>query len=946
MKKIAATLVLLTTAVVAFAGGGAEDTPQVDAGSDETAYISPSESAGTQDVLTIPVTVSTAEGRNNDVIVAYQVEIRDESENLIWSESAADESEQPGFFGRLMENLGLRDRQTTVVIPEATSWDGTFQGSDQGADGAPVPDGQYTYVLTATDNREMTATSEPRTVVVDNTPPTASAAVDFTVFSPNDDGMRDTVTLTQQTSDELEWTGRITSGDETIFETTWGGTADESFVWDGRNLAATAVEDGEYTYTLTATDQAGNTGAIDPITVTVDTAERPLEIAASRPAFSPNGDGLGDTLSLTFGGPSLVRLESAVVSVADSSGDEVGSVEVGGMIADEVILTGFLDQAGSRRAPEGQYAISVTARYGNGTVVSAGPVSVEVDVTPPAGSVSVSSNVFSPEGDGLKDTITINHDAGDDATWTGRIYIAGGAVLETIPLGSSVPATVVWDGNDLDGNPVPDDTYSYSLIGADAAGNQTQTNEIRVRVDRRETLAELLVDREYFSPNGDGEGDLVVVTPELSLPTGVESYEIDLLNADGERLVTFSGLGNPPPTFEWNGTDENGELLPEGGYVGVADLVYEKGNEVQAITPLVTIDNTIPQVSLRASANRITPDGDGLDEEITFIPFVDPIAEIVRYTGQIQALDGTVVAEITGVRPGGAAVWDGTRSNGQVVPDGSYIATLEVEHRNGTTRRSQTGSIALGTGIDDDGAAVALRFTPQIFSPDGDGIDDTVNVTLAIRDASAISEWSVTVRDPDGEVFYEYTGDESVVRSFDWDGVNDAGERVAMATDYTVEYQVTDAMGNVTEGNEILTVDILTVERFGMRKIDLPDIIFEGYTTRYLNWNKELSERNVEVLDRIGRMLQKFPEYRVALHGHAVSVLYYDEALSDLEQDQTLIPLSEGRTATILDAMGMRGVDEGRFSREWWGKLRPLIPFDDLEGRFVNRRVEFYLFRN
>ena len=945
MRKLGIALVLLLAATAAFAGGGAEVTPQVTVGNEDTIYISPAESAGTQDSLSIPITVATAEGRNNDVITAYVIEINDASGNLIWSETAIDETEAPGFFGRLLQNLGLQERASTVVIPESTEWDGTYLGSDQGADGATVADGEYTYTLTATDNREMTATSEPQTVVVDNTAPTATASVDFDVFSPNGDDQRDTVTLTQETSSETLWTGTITLDGETIYEVTWSGTVDEEFTWNGRNLADTDVDDGDYVYTLTATDEAGNTGEIDPLTVTVDTADRPLALESSSPAFSPNGDGSKDTVALTFGEASLLRLESALISVTDEDGSDVGSVEVGDAIGGAVNLSGFLDQAQTRRAPEGVYNVSVTATYGNGTVVSAGPIAIEVDVTAPSGSVMVTESVFSPEGDGLKDTVTIMHDLSTDASWTGYVYVAGGAVLETLQLGSDVPSAVVWDGNDLVGNPIPDGTYSYSLIGTDEAGNQFETNQIRVGIDRRPTTVDIAVDREFFSPNGDDQGDVVVVTPQLSVPSGVETFSVQLLDSSGDTLATLAGTGDLPREFVWDGAGADGETLPEGGYIGVLELVYRKGNEVQAVTPLVTIDYTIPQVAIRESSNRITPNGDGVDEEITFIPLVDPVAEIVRFTGKIRALDGTVISEVSGTVPRGTAFWDGTSTSGQTAPDGAYVATLEVEHRNGTIREAATGTIALGTIDDSDAPAVALRFAPQIFSPDGDGVDDTVTVTVNAVDASPIADWSIVVRDLSGGVFYEYAGGNDPTRSFEWNGLNDAGDRVEMATDYVVEYEVTDVMGNVATGSEILTVDILTVERFGMRKIDLPDIIFEGYTTRYLNWNKDLSEQNVIVLDRIGAMLQKFPQYQIELHGHAVSVLYYDEELSDLEHVQTLIPLSEGRSATILDAMEMRGIDTARFEREWWGKLRPLVPFSDLEGRFINRRVEFYLIR-
>jgi hypothetical protein len=268
-----------------------------------------------------------------------------------------------------------------------------------------------------------------------------------------------------------------------------------------------------------------------------------------------------------------------------------------------------------------------------------------------------------------------------------------------------------------------------------------------------------------------------------------------------------------------------------------------------------------------------------------------------------------------------------------------------VEHRNGTTRRAQTGSIALGTVEDTTPPDVALTLTPELFSPDGDGMADTVLVEISVTDQSPIASWEIGVVEPDGDVFYGYAGDGDPTGSFRWDGVNDAGQLVSSAIDYRVTYEVTDAVGNTARGHEVLTTDILTEERFGMRRILVDDIIFEGYTTHYLNWNKDLSERNVLSLDMLAAMLLRFPQYDVELHGHAVSVLYYDAEESDREHEEVLMPLSRGRVETIRDALVERGVDSSRLSLEWWGKLRPLVPFDDIEGRYVDRRVEFYLVR-
>ena len=797
MRRIVVVVVLALVATVAYAGGQPEG-PQVGAGTEDISYISPDASPGVQDELTIPISVGEIAG--NNVVVAYQLEVRNAENEVVWLESAVDESEAPGFFGSLLQNLGLQQRQTTVEIPETTSWDGGYQGSTVGRDGQRlVPDGEYTYVLTVSDSREVTATSEEKTVVVDNTPPEASATVNYDYLLAR---RRWTTRGTDHLTTGYERRGRMGRGrsrrrrrcglrcelepDEPTNVRTW----------NGRNLADTEVDDGEYTYTLechrsSRATTARSTRSSLPWTPPTP-CDRDLGCDTDR-AFSPNGDGIQDTVSLSFGNPSVELLQSAVITVTDERGRAVGSVDIGDQIAGTVVLTGHVDEQRSRIAPDGTYLVSVTSRYENGTVASDGPIEVTVvDTVPPFGTVSASSSVFSPEGDGEKDTIRIFHDL-SDASWTGYVYRAGRDVLQTLRLGRDVPPAVEWDGRGLDGQPIPDGTYSYDLIGTDDAGNSFQTEPIRVSIDRRPTNVELAVSREYFSPNGDGEGDVVVVRPELSIRSGIAEYTFRIMDEAGEEVLSGSGAGSLPSEISWDGRGSDGEVLPESEYVGVLDLVYEKGNRPQAVTPVVTIDNTIPQVALRASSTRITPNRDGEDETITFIPIVNPVGEIASYTGQIQSLDGRVVQEVTGTRPSGNVIWDGTDRSGRVARDGSYVASLVVEHRNGTTRRAQTGTISLAAVEYGGTPPVALRLSPQTFSPDGDGRADTVAVTLAVNDARPICRMDDDRARSEGNVFFEYTGEGEPVRSFEWDGRNDAGERVTMATDYEVAYEVTDA---------------------------------------------------------------------------------------------------------------------------------------------------------
>lgn len=943
MRRFLVPLLLVGIAALAFGFGARETPPNIGIGGEDTEYISPLVSTGVQDTVTIPITVTT-EGGNANVVVAYELVFQNANGDVVWRDGGVDESEPPGFFAGLMRGLGFAQRPTTVQIPATRDWDGTYLSSDQGSDGANVPDGDYSYVLTVTDAGGEAGASDPRTVVVDNTLPQATASAEYDVFSPDGDGQKDTVTLTQSSSTEDEWVGAISSGGSEVFRIEWTGSVTTDFEWDGKDLAGRDLDDGDYVYSLSSTDRAGNSFTFTMAAVTIDTATRPLSISLDNPAFSPNGDGTKDSVTMTFALLDLTGLETASVTISDDGGDEIATFDIRDTISQPLTFSGYLGPGMTNRLAEGTYTVTADATYENGASVSADPVDVVLDVTPPAGTVAVSSDVFSPEGDGLNDTVRVTHTVSGSDSWSGFVFIPGGSVLASYDFGTAVPRIVDWDGADLSGIWVPDGPYWYQMIGTDAAGNQTETNTVKVTVDRRPTTIDFKISSRYFSPNGDGQRDVVTVTPILSVPTGVDTYSVELRDGSGGTVLTLSGSGDLPSEIDWDGRGATGEVLPEGDYVATLSLVYKKGNRPEALSPVVSIDFTVPSVGLTANRNRFSPNGDGVEDTITFRPTVSPVAEIESFVGRVTSLGGTVAAEVSGpaIAPV-PVVWDGVTNSGAVASDGSYVASLEVTHRNGTVRSASTGTIALGTGDDFDAPRVVLQFSPQPFSPDGDGANDTVDIALVIDDASPVGSWELLVVDANGRTFHSFPAGGDAIRSVSWDGTNDAGDVVGNAVDYVVEYVVTDSAGNEATGSTSLPLDILTEAKYGQRRVLIDDILFEGFTARYLSWNSSYSRRNTATLDRLAELFNRFPDYDIEIHGHAVSLLYYDDAESDRENREILMPLSQRRADVITEALVARGVDADRFTTDAHGKDRPIIPFSDIAQRFLNRRVEFYL---
>jgi hypothetical protein len=138
-------------------------------------------------------------------------------------------------------------------------------------------------------------------------------------------------------------------------------------------IAAGALPDGRYTLVVTATPRAG-TPVAQQLELVVD---RTLTgFTASAPAFSPNGDGVSDALSVSFAlsQPVPIRLE------VKKGATLVASVSSAAAPAGPVTLTWDGTAAGVR-VPDGAYSVVVTVTDALGEVPYTIPTAV--DTTPP-----------------------------------------------------------------------------------------------------------------------------------------------------------------------------------------------------------------------------------------------------------------------------------------------------------------------------------------------------------------------------------------------------------------------------------------------------------------------------------------------------------------------------------------------------------------------------------
>ena len=164
-------------------------------------------------------------------------------------------------------------------------WDGTDD------DGNPVSDGDYICRIIAVDDagNSIEVTFDP--IVVDTEPPQiTNVSISPNPFSPNDDGIKDTTTvsfsLSGAASGENKVEVRDSSGtlvrvlDDEI-SPSGGQDGANTVSWDGKNEAGGVVSDGYYFVEVWAQDTAGNmesfTGKVQLDTSSPDTALQVLD---------------------------------------------------------------------------------------------------------------------------------------------------------------------------------------------------------------------------------------------------------------------------------------------------------------------------------------------------------------------------------------------------------------------------------------------------------------------------------------------------------------------------------------------------------------------------------------------------------------------------------------------------------------------------------------------
>mgnify|MGYP006303015189 CR=1 FL=1 len=301
ITKRGAAAAVLTGALIAILGcaaGPEPAEPSIDFAMEPVTYLSPGSSPGVKDTLDVRILYNWGRGTR---IQEYVFSVINEDGEPIRT-----------FQGEETEGT------SGLAVPERIIWKGTDDS------GRAVPEGRYGYFLEVLTYRGDIILTEYYSAVVDNTPPDVTVDTPYTIFSPNGDGNQDLMVFEQTGSEEPLWRSEITGPEgETVVTQEWTESEPKNFHWNGLKPDGTPYPDGEYAYSVSATDRAGNRTEERVAPIQLSTLETTVAVTRELGAFSPNGDGSRDIQTLKLDVPVTEGIESWRVLVRNSAGETI-----------------------------------------------------------------------------------------------------------------------------------------------------------------------------------------------------------------------------------------------------------------------------------------------------------------------------------------------------------------------------------------------------------------------------------------------------------------------------------------------------------------------------------------------------------------------------------------------------------------------------------------------
>ncbi len=496
-------------------------------------------------------------------------------------------------------------------LPENILWDG------KGDNKLVLKDGEYSYDLQLFYDSGNHPVSSKGKIEVDKTPPELLVEPEYLAFSPNGDGKQDT----------LKFIHRVTGKDDDLIEAKIINEIgnliyynksklkdfEKEFIWNGLDKNFKPLPEGKYSYVLESLDDVGNKSRFEVKNIFLKTGLEKVSVKADVIAISPNNlqANRNATFTVTLDTKKgIVDFEFKILK----GNSIVYSVKTNQYL--EKIVWNGKDNKGNV-IPDELYTYILKVKYDFGDEPVSVPKEIVVDSVAPQIEIISQDFVFSPNGDGRKDSLVIKQKVKGESSdiYNASIFNSKGEVVRNYSFIGNVPEEIIWDGKDNKGAELPEGVYSYKIEGVDNAKNKKVKEIKTIKLVRGFEKLTASVNTQKFSKNLKQK---LIFDVNVSSVENLDNANLAIVDNRSKMVKKISLESKEKQKVEWDGSDDKNNPLTDGLYSAIISFEYKSGNLATSVISNIILDSTPPVVKINISPAVFTPDGDG-EDDIMFI---------------------------------------------------------------------------------------------------------------------------------------------------------------------------------------------------------------------------------------------------------------------------------------------------------------------------------------
>ncbi|RLW68220.1 MAG: hypothetical protein B6D68_04130 [spirochete symbiont of Stewartia floridana] len=384
-------------------------------------------------------------------------------------------------------------------LPERQEWDGMKTG------GGRVNDGPYTGELTVNYVKGDSAMARTGSILVDTQPPMIEINVTDRLFSPDGDGQKDALIISQRSSEEESFNASLydINGQE-VLSWVWA-EALEPIEWNGTDESGNALPDGAYRYEVSGMDNAGNETRREVTGIRIDTAPTAVYLTAKEGYIKAGETDSEKMQSFTVVIPNNEGISSWQFVIEDEEGRGVISKSGKHPVPGSFKWNG-VDDGG--KPIEGVFKGVLNVVYEKGARPRGETRPFISDGSPPVVRIEMQPQPFSPDNDNVNDEVTIGiavEDSSRISEWKLNVLDRRNKPFIAF-FGRGRPSErIIWDGRSGRGELVESaEDYSYTFTASDILGHSSIVQgviAVDVLVIREGNRLKIRINNLTFQPN-------------------------------------------------------------------------------------------------------------------------------------------------------------------------------------------------------------------------------------------------------------------------------------------------------------------------------------------------------------------------------------------------------------------------------------------------------------